>query len=259
MKAFEKKVAGLMSLFLIMSLVLPDLGWAKTPTSSPNQQITPVKPVKPQAATPKPVSRKPASTNAFNSSTSSPLSRVIPRSVPSAAPKAKPAAAPPAPPPNPTAPVPPPAPPVPSAPLAAPPVGPYSPLYTAIQQNFDIMNNGRVYPSPEPFDYPSIINVGINVGGSVIINESPVTGFKFTVMGGDGAGIYLKAFAVTILGDVEVAEVIVPLNGPATNIPRPAILRSRGANPQMATVTGIDFLTTPTDTIFEIVYQLPPL
>ena len=98
MKTFEKKVVGLMSLFLIMSLVVPDFGWAQTQqtTSTPDQGNIPVRAVT-QAATPKPVSRKPASTNAFNSSTSSPLSRVIPRSVSSNAPNAKPAAARPAP------------------------------------------------------------------------------------------------------------------------------------------------------------------
>ncbi len=92
MKTFQKKIVGLTSLFLIMSLVVPDGGWAKTQqtTSTPDQGNVPVRAVT-QAAQPRPVTSIPAVTSAFNSSTSSPLSRVIPRSGPSAAPKVTPA------------------------------------------------------------------------------------------------------------------------------------------------------------------------
>ncbi len=94
----------MISLVLIMSLVAPDWGFAQNPLSgSGTDRTTPMKPVKVQAARPKPVSSKPASTSSFDSFTfPSPLSLTNPSPVSSAAPKAKPAAAPPAP--NPTAP-----------------------------------------------------------------------------------------------------------------------------------------------------------
>ncbi len=100
MKTVGKKVAGLMSLFLITSLVLPDGGWATQPASASNptsnQRTISVKPATTQAAAPRPTPSTPAVTSAFNSSTSSPLSRATPSPASPAASKSKPAAAPPA-------------------------------------------------------------------------------------------------------------------------------------------------------------------
>jgi len=79
MKAFEKKIVGLMSLFLVISLVVPNMGWAKTQTTStPDQRNVPVIPVgRNVQPTPKPVtsSKTPVTSNTLAPSPLSPVSK----------------------------------------------------------------------------------------------------------------------------------------------------------------------------------------
>ncbi len=85
MKAFEKKIVGLMSLFLVISLVVPNMGWAKTQTTStPDQRNVPVIPVgRNVPPTPKPVTSSKAPVIS-STSPPSPLSLALRTSTPPA-------------------------------------------------------------------------------------------------------------------------------------------------------------------------------
>ncbi len=199
MKTFEKKIVGLMSLFLIISLVVPNMGWAKTQTtSSPNQQTTPVKSVKAQVAAPKPVtsSKTPAASNTFAPSPLSPAPKKL-----STMPSVKPAAAA-APSATPVS--------LPAPPLTPPSLPPLNPMYVTIDT---IIVTSHPYRMSTVSETLNAVWETLNNGSaySLRYNGTTITSFAMTsannTQGGYNVtisampgGLYLGTFAVNPIG-----------------------------------------------------------